>query len=98
VASPDPLIRRWLLTKVRNYAPLDVGHWHYRFDCTELQVFEYKHDTHPLSDVTGGPETAFVVTWGCAHRDERLTALIRELGSIPEIIAELEELDQDNGS
>jgi hypothetical protein len=93
----NALIRRWLVGKVRNYAPLDADHWHYRYDCQQLEVYEYKYDTHPLSDVTEDPETAFVVTWGCPHRDERLTALIREIGSIPDIIAELEEMTG-NGS
>lgn len=89
----EQVIRAWLLTKVRNYAPLDADHWHYRFDCTELEIYEYEHDTHPLSDVTGDPVTAFRVTWGCPHRDEKLTAFLREFGTLPEIIRELEELD-----
>ena len=79
-------IRLWLAGKVR-FNEQHKDHWR---DCPGVQVFDYWSDTGALSDVTADPVTSFTVIWGCPHSDERRTSYVRELGTLPEIIAELQ--------
>ena len=88
-AGAEEVIRLWLAGKVR-FNEQHQGHWR---DCPEVQVFDYWSDTGALSDVTADPVTSFTVIWGCPHSDERRTSYVRELGTLPEIIAELQELE-----
>jgi len=88
-ADTEEVIRRWLAGKVRAQQPYadHLG------GCPEVQVYDYWSDTGALSDVTADPVTRFTVIWGCAHGGERTTSYVSEPGTIPEIIAELEELE-----